>query len=1016
MSTVAQPSVSVGDGNDSTYIPVPLLIEEQARRTPDRPAVVYQHTTLNYAELDALASGLADDLAAAGVGRGELVPVLMVNGLELPVTCMATMKLGAVFVPLDPLWPAGRLLTSLDMLAPKVVLHGRFAPPAGHAGRPIDVGMRRLRPSGRRAVMCGPVEPVYGIFTSGTTGRPKCAVNTHGGLANRFRFMTRYFRATGDEVVLQNSKHTFDSSLWQFFWPLTVGARTVLPLHSEFLDLHRTVDIIAEHRVTASDFVSSVFNALVGLVEGEPELLLKLESLRWLVVGSEPVNQRAVRTLTGLLPQLRVTNGYGPTETAIGMAFHPMSQADGDLVPLGRPIDNCAAAIVDDALRPVPVGDLGEIMIGGACVGAGYVDAPGSTARVFVPNPLADRISGDRVYLTGDLGRMDRHGRLFFVGRKDFQVKIGGMRIELDEIKAVAESCEGVRQAEVLVADEGAGKSLALFVSCGMRPTEAELRAHLQRSLPRTSLPSRYLTLVAMPVNENAKADRAELRRLLDQRLALEADRLDADASSTDVDVRVLHSMRVVLHRPDLAPDENFMDAGGDSLRALSVVNTIRAEFGVQEVCAQDLFDHPTAERLALVVRTYQADESIARSEDELMAGDMVDPLPDSVASVAPDAAPRTVLLTGATGFVGAGIAREILAGTDLRLVCLTRAGDDERATRRVVDVLSERGWWAPAYRARIAGIAADLSLPSLALPARTWDMLGETCDLVLHAGALVNFLYDYRAHRRTNVLGTAELLRLAMSRRPVPFHHVATLAALQSGTIGASVPLAEDVDVSAIEPPPGGYNRSKWVGECLLESARAQGALVTVLRLGEVMPAADNGLPNRAALSNLLLSAFQRLGVRPDVDICSDYTPVDYAGRRIVAAVLDQSVWGTSLHIRHSHRVSFTRLFSDLGAHLTTVSCTDFVATLAAAGARDRELRLLAALLPAPGTLTEAELRTELAETLTDNVSRYGNASAATAQQRWGLVDEPLDPWLAAYHRYLRTLSPIAEHATAST
>ncbi|TCO60863.1 non-ribosomal peptide synthetase [Actinocrispum wychmicini] len=990
---MSTPSVSAGDPDDTPYVPVSELIARQALATPDRPAITCHHNTLTYRKLDELAGGLAGKLAAAGVRRGDLVPVLMVNSLELPVACLALMKLGAAFVPLDPLWPVQRVLAALDVLTCPIVLHGPTAPPDGHHGRPFEVDVRRIPLARRPPLAMGPDEPAYGIFTSGTTGTPKCAVNTHGGLANRFRFMTRYFRATGDEVVLQNSKHTFDSSLWQLLWPLTGGGHVILPAHREFLDLHRTVDLIAEHRVTASDFVSSIFNALVTLVQGEPELLPRLSSLRWLIVGSEPVNLRAVRTLTTLLPDLKVTNGYGPTETAIGMAFHPMSDADGDLVPLGRPIDNCHAAIVDDDLRPVPIGDLGEIMIGGACVGAGYVHAAGATARAFVPNPLRPEIPGDRVYLTGDLGRMDAHGRLFYGGRKDFQVKIGGMRIELDEIKAVAESCPGVRQAEVLVADEDGEKSLALFVACGIQPTEDKLRAHLSRSLPRTSMPARYFFLVSIPVNDNAKADRDELAVLLDKRLALDADRLRDDESATDLDARVLQSMRSALRRPDLSATDHFMDAGGDSLKALTVVNTIRAEFGVQEVCAQDLFDHPTAERLALVVRTYQADDTIVRSEEDLMTADARSE-PDMPITTATREPPRTVLLTGATGFVGARIAYDILAGTDLRLVCLARAGDDDRATRRVVDVLAGRGWWDPAFADRLTGFAADLALPRLALADPVWDRLAEDCDLIMHSAALVNFLYDYRAHRRANVLGTTEVLRLAMSGRPAPLHYVSTLAALQSATDRAT-PLAEDVDVVTVDAPPGGYNRSKWVIERRLALARQRGALVTVLRLGEVMPA-DNGIPNTSALSHLLLTAFHRMGVVPDVDIWSDYTPVDYAARRLVAAALDPTTWGATLNIRHSDRVDFTRLLPGL----TTVSCTDFLAALA--DTQDREPGLLAAFLPKPGELTETELRAVFSEVLTDNVTRYDGTQAEAAQRGWELGHESLDPSITAYRRYL--------------
>ncbi|MFC7762523.1 AMP-binding protein [Catellatospora bangladeshensis] len=200
----------------------------------------------------------------------------------------------------------------------------------------------------------------YGIFTSGTTGEPKCALNLHAGLTNRFRFMTRYFAATGDEVVLQNSKHTFDSSVWQLFWPLTTGARCVIPAQGEFLDLEHTIATIAEHRITMTDFVPSIFNLLVTIVDRDRRSLAKISTLRQLIVGGEEISPRMAHRLGALLPDLRITNGYGPTEASIGMIFHPVSADDGDVIPLGRPIDNCYAVIVDDELRPLPPGTPGR--------------------------------------------------------------------------------------------------------------------------------------------------------------------------------------------------------------------------------------------------------------------------------------------------------------------------------------------------------------------------------------------------------------------------------------------------------------------------------------------------------------------------------------------------------------------------------------------------------------------------------------------------------------------------------
>ena len=1034
------PSISAGRADSGAFRPLPAMIEDQADRTPERPAVSYDGRTLSYRSFDELANGLAVALAERGIGRGAAVPVLLGNSLELPVAYFALMKLGAAFVPLDAAWPAERLHTTLDVLQPVAVLcHTPADLPAQYRSAALAVEGGRISPTPRRpGVPLGPDDLIYGFFTSGTTGVPKCAMNLHGGVANRFRFMSRYFAATGEEVVLQNSKHTFDSSIWQLFWPLTEGGRTVLPVQGEFLDLERTVATIAEYRVTASDFVSSIFNALVALVDADPASVLpQLASLRWLIVGSEPVNPKAVRHLTSLLPGLRVTNGYGPTETSIGMAFHPMSAEDGDTVPIGRPIDNCHAAIVDEAVRLVPAGAVGEIAVGGACVGAGYLSAPEATARVFIPNPFSPHIPGDRLYLTGDLGRLDEQGRLYFLGRKDFQVKIGGVRIELGEVEAVAERCPGVRQAVVLVEEQPAGKSLALFAACDEGLSEQELRDHLSAHLPRTSRPRRVFLLPSMPLSENGKADRTELGHILDRRRAADAAELLGGAAPDGLAGRVLWAMRAALGRPDLAGDEHFMDAGGDSLKALTAINAIRAEFDLKELCAQDLFDQPTAERLTRLIEAYQADDRTVADEPELMAADAAGPAVafapvvgegfeagggvrtevqaeagTEVQTDVPTDGPtevQTVLVAGGTGFVGSRVVHELLR-SGLQVICLARAGDDARATDRVVDALFRRGLWAPGFAGRLAGVAGDLSLPGLGLADDVWERLSHSADLVLNCGAMVNFLFDYRAHRRTNVLGTGEMLRLAGGGRTVPLVHVSTLAALQDAATGRADAVPEDVDVAAIGAPPGGYNRSKWVAERYLAAARERGATVTVLRLGEVMPSADNGIPNPLALTHLLASAMIRLRVRPDADIKTDFSTVDYVAARIVAAVRDRTVWGDTLHVLHPSSVNFAALLDTADSPPERVSCREFLRRLRDEAERtgERDLAALAALLPSdPDAVDEAGLRYAFDTLLTDNATLYRADRCRAAEARWALAESPVHDAISAYHGFLSRSVP---------
>ncbi|HET7015938.1 MAG TPA: amino acid adenylation domain-containing protein [Streptosporangiaceae bacterium] len=1003
----------------SEFRPVPALIEDMADRYPERTAVCYGGDSLTYAQLDRLANGIAIAAAERGVAKGDQVAILLGNSLEQPACYLALMKLGAVFVPMDSGWPDERLRTALRVLSPRLILCAEPGDvPDEFRAASAPVAVDAIAPSSRRPkVPLTPADLCYGFFTSGTTGTPKCALNRHGGLANRLRFMTRWFGATGDDVVLQNSKHTFDSSLWQLLWPLITGGRTVLPASGEFLNLPQTIDTIAEHQVTTTDFVSSIFNALVAIVDGDERAQRKLSSLRYLIVGSEEINARAVHRMRAMLPRLEITNGYGPTETSIGMVFHLVTDADGDAIPIGRPIDNCYVAVLDANRDPVRRGAVGEIAIGGACVGAGYHGDPAATRKAFIPNRFGEQIPGDHLYLSGDFGYLDERGNLFFAGRVDFQVKIGGVRIELGEIEAAAQRCPGVYQAKALVAERDGMKSLALFAAGKDTLTADAVRDQLRRTLPRTSVPRYCIALPRLPLSEGGKVDWRELRAMLESRLDADAAGLAAAARPQSWLELTLRALRLALGQPDLHPGADFMEAGGDSLRALIAVRMLTDECGVPDLCVLDLIEHPTAERLAELIATREPSTAAAEAEVAQMDRDAGLPA-DSVIRTAPttkDPTPeetRTVLVTGATGFVGSRLVHDLLARTDLRVQCLARAADDTQAAERVVGALAERGLWEPRFASRLEAYAGDLSQPNLGLDAAAWEHLARTADLVLHNGALVNLLFSYAAHRGANVVGTAEVLRLAMTHRPVPVHYVSTLSALQVQAMRGTGRLPEIDSPSPADPPERGYSRSKWVAERYLAQARRHGATITMLRLGEILPSEQHPHPNTRALTHLLLSAIYRLDAAPDAPILSDYTPVDYASERVVAAVLDRAAWGRALHVVHPESVDFTRVLDRAGATVTRTSCSDFLARLTrtAQETGDTTLAALAAMLPAPDGHDEAALRRELSDLLTDNASLYGKDECRNLERRWRLADEDLRGPMAAYRAYLATTTPPAQ------
>jgi thioester reductase-like protein len=538
--------------------------------------------------------------------------------------------------------------------------------------------------------------------------------------------------------------------------------------------------------------------------------------------------------------------------------------------------------------------------------------------------------------------------------------------------------------------------------------------------LPRTSVPRYCLVLPRMPLSEGGKVDWRELKAMLQARLDADAAELDTAAEPSSWHGLALRSFRVALGQPDLADDADFIEAGGDSLRALIAVRMLSDECGVPDLCVLDLIENPTARQLAELIATREPSDAAASAEAEQVERDATLGEVPVIRTARSPGELRTVLVTGATGFVGSRLVHDLLVSTDMRVLCLARGDSDSEAAARVAGALADRGLWDPRFASRLEGYAGDLGQAGLGLTRHAWDHLATTCDLIVHNGALVNLLFSYAAHRAPNVAGTAEVLRLAMERRPVPVHYVSTLSAVQAEAMRRPFarPAADarlpEADPAASIPPARGYSKSKWAAERYLAQARHRGATVTVLRLGEVLPSAQHTRPNTRALTHLLLTAIHQLGLSPDAAIRSDYTPVDYASARMVAAVSDRAAWGRTLHVFHPQSVDFTGALASVGAPVTQTTCAEFLTRLRerAESAGERELAALAALLPAPDERDEAGLRRELATLLTDNPALYRSDECRRLEERWGLPDEDLHGAIAAYRAYLDA----AARSTAAT
>ena len=467
------------------------LVAAQVARTPEAIAVVFEDEQLTYAELDRRANQLAHCLNALGVRAETRVGICMERSLELVIGLLGILKAGGAYVPLDPGYPAERLAFMLQDARPSILLtqHHLVADLPAHDATLLclDTDWRRIAtvPTDPLINRATPDSIAYVIYTSGSTGVPKGAMNTHRGICNRLLWMQATYALTADDHVLQKTPFSFDVSVWEFFWPMLAGARLVMARPGGQRDRAYLCALIAQHAITTLHFVPSMLRVFL-----EEPGLGALVSLRRVICSGEELSADLQQRFFAQL-DAELHNLYGPTEAAIDVTFWACEPRASDrVVPIGHPIANTQIYILDAAGQPVPIGEPGELYIGGAGLARGYLNRPDLTAEKFIPNPFAsggdkktsrqgDKETEDtigssafilapssfRLYATGDLARYRADGAIEFLGRRDAQVKLRGFRVELGEIEALLSTHPAVRVcAVVLREDANDDKRLVAYV------------------------------------------------------------------------------------------------------------------------------------------------------------------------------------------------------------------------------------------------------------------------------------------------------------------------------------------------------------------------------------------------------------------------------------------------------------------------------------------------------------------------------------------------------------------------
>jgi amino acid adenylation domain-containing protein len=590
------------------------VFEDRVREAPLSLAAVDGDRRVTYRELNNSANQLAHYLRDLGAASEVRVAVLIDRSIALLTALLAILKAGGTYLPLDPDQPQQRLERILHAAGPSYLIcdsvhHDQILASNYDARNVVCMDSFRISPSPcENPPACNRLTNLaYVIYTSGSTGTPKGAMVEHGGMLNHLAAKVSELDLSASDVVAQTASQAFDISVWQFLAPLLVGGCVVIMPNELSTSSRRFFKYLSDEKVTIAELVPSVLQALFAELDMSRWNLPALPSLRRMLLTGEVVPPSVLQHWFSVYPAVPVVNAYGPTECSDDVTHHTMCSfelSSSIRVPIGRPIVNTRVYLLDGSLNPVPIGVPGELYVGGAGVGRGYLNDPVRTASVFVADSLGHR-RGERLYRTGDLGRWRSDGVLEYLGRVDEQVKIRGFRIELGEIEARLLEHPRISQCVVVARnDERGEKQLVGYVvkkEGAERFGRGELRGYLKELLPEHMIPGAWVELEHLPLTPNGKVDRKGLPA--PDREGSEAGEEIQPRTATEELLAGIWAQ--VLGLEKVGVEDNFFDLGGHSLLATQVISRVRQAFGI-ELELRQLFESPTVARFTVAVENAQ--------------------------------------------------------------------------------------------------------------------------------------------------------------------------------------------------------------------------------------------------------------------------------------------------------------------------------------------------------------------------------------------------------------------------
>ncbi|WP_193014010.1 non-ribosomal peptide synthetase [Staphylococcus equorum] len=908
--------------------------EKQVKKTPHQTAITYEGKRLSYNELNIRANQLAYQLRDEGVKADSLVGLIMDRQLETIISIYGILKVGGAYVPIDPNYPIDRINYILEDSQPKVLLTDRVLDESiKYENKVIDLTKETKSetfPTSNLKQISDKSNLMYVIYTSGTTGKPKGVMAHSEGVMNRLNWVINKYNVDSDDTILFKTPYTFDVSVWEIFGWAMAGSQIVLLPSGEEGNPENITALLEDYAVTMVHFVPSMLNMFVNFIKSTNNSQ-SISKLKYVLASGEALKPEQANDFNHFIGNKNNTallNLYGPTETTVDVtSFDCENHKTYDSIPIGKPISNIQAYILNEDNNIMGIGVPGELCIAGVGVTAGYLNRPELTQEKFIDNPFGK----GKLYRTGDLAKWNADGNISYIGRIDEQVKIRGYRIELGEIESILRQQAHIIDVAVVATTMVENElSICAYLVSDDTLDFRSLKTSLGQKLPDYMIPAYMTQLDKLPVTSNGKLNKKALPKIkVESKVYV--------APTNDIESAVAKAFEAVLHVNQVSIHDNFFEMGGDSLKAIKLTSLISKLYNIS---IKDIFELQTVESIskALIERE---EMNVMTKLDALkfpnvknehhLNSDFISEINDykvqsneNYKFIDKDVVKsnKQILLTGATGYLGIHILKDLLERKDLIIHVLVRNN------KKISGESKLNNNWSYYFNSqlktedlnRIHFVEGDIESKYLGFSNSNYDYLVNNIDIIINAAANVNHFATEESSYNTNVKSIHNLISFAKDKKKKEIHHMSTIS-VASGSVEDknSITFSEyDVDIS--QKPNNIYIDGKIEAEKLLIAYREEGIETNIYRLGNLQCDSRTGIFQKNEENNAFYSViksfkmFQKFPRLEDDDL--EFTHVDQAAQACNKLILNDQLSNEIHHIYNNKRLSLQKLMEVYNAN----------------------------------------------------------------------------------------------------